>query len=221
MFDTLIDSRPKRHPRRYFGVGFVSLVAHTTVIAGAVIATLDAGQSDHGVRAEPSVYFVLQQEQPSTRQPLDDPLQQLRTVVAPPVISIGIPPIDITEKIDPKKYLGSGVEDNTANGVVLSNEVYIESIVQGKPSLLSAPPPPYPELLRQTGIEGRVLIEAVIDTAGRAEPGSVKIKHSANAGFDQPSRNWILQALFRPARVHGRAVRVLVQVPLDYRIIGK
>ena len=221
MFDTLIDSRPKRHPRRYFGVGVFSLVAHTTIIGGVVIATLNAGQSDHKVRAEPSVYVVLQQEKPSAQEQLDDPLQHRPTFVVPPVVSIGIPSIDVTEKIDVQRYLGSGVEDSTANAMVLSNDVFIESIVEDKPRLLSAPPPPYPELLRQAGIEGRVLIEAVIDTAGRAEPGSVEIKASADAGFDQPSRTWIQHALFRPARVHGRAVRVLVQVPLDYRIIGR
>ncbi len=221
MFETLIDSRPKRHPRKYFGVGVVSLGAHTTIIAGAVIATLNAGQSDNRLRAEPSVYFVLPPQKLSAQQPLDDPLRHLETFVVPPVVSIGIPSIDVTEKIDVQRYLGSGVEDSSASGMVLSNDVFIESIVEDKPRLLSAPPPPYPELLRQAGIEGRVLIEAVIDTAGRAELGSVEIKESADAGFDQPSRTWIQHALFRPARVHGRAVRVLVQVPVDYRIIGR
>jgi len=205
VFETLIDSRPKRHPRKYFGVGVVSLGAHTTIIAGAVIATLNAGQSDNRLRAERSVYFVLPPQKLSAQQPLDDPLRHLETFVVPPVVSIGIPSIDVTEKIDVQRYLGSGVEDSSASGMVLSNDVFIESIVEDKPRLLSAPPPPYPELLRQAGIEGRVLIEAVIDTAGRAEP----------------SRTWIQHALFRPARVRGRAVRVLVQVPLDYRIIGK
>jgi len=105
--------------------------------------------------------------------------------------------------------------------VPTGNEVFMEAIVEEKPSVLSAPQPPYPELLRQAGIQGRVLIQAVIDTTGRAEPNSIKIIQSPNPGFDQPSRTWIQHALFRPARVHGRAVRVLVQVPLDYRITGK
>jgi hypothetical protein len=28
----------------------------------------------------------------------------------------------------------------------------------------------------------------------------------------------VLRALFRPARVHGRAVRVLVNLPIDFKI---
>ncbi len=222
MFDTLIESRRKRDRKKYFGVGFVSLVVHTAVIAGAVIATLNAGQSDTKVRVDTAmVYLEQQQQKPPEQQPvqLDVPLKLFQTVVAPTEIPTNIPPVNLQEKFDPKDYSGSGVEGGTANGMVpTGNEVFMEAIVEEKPSVLSAPPPPYPELLRQAGIKGRVLIQAVIDTTGRAELNSVKIIQSPNPGFDQPSRTWIQHALFRPARVHGRAVRVLVQVPLDYTI---
>ncbi len=222
MFDTLIESRRKRDRKKYFGVGFVSLVVHTAVIAGAVIATLNAGQSDTKVRVDTAmVYLEQQQQKPPEQQPvqLDVPLKGFQTVVAPTEIPTNIPPVNLQEKFDPKDYSGSGVEGGTANGMVpTGNEVFMEAIVEEKPSVLSAPPPPYPELLRQAGIKGRVLIQAVIDTTGRAELNSVKIIQSPNPGFDQPSRTWIQHALFRPARVHGRAVRVLVQVPLDYTI---
>jgi periplasmic protein TonB len=114
------------------------------------------------------------------------------------------------------------VEGGAANGLVpTGNEVFMEAIVEEKPSVLSAPPPPYPDMLKQAGIQGRVLIQAVIDTTGRAEPNSVKILQSPNPGFEAGSRSWIMHALFRPARVHGRAVRVLIQVPLDYKLTGR
>ncbi len=225
MFETLIESKRKRDRKKYFGVGVVSLVVHTAIIAGAVIATLNAGQSDTKVRVDTAmVYLQEQQQKPPEQQPvqLDVPLKGFQTVVAPTEIPTNIPPVNLQEKFDPKDYSGSGVEGGTANGMVpTGNEVFMEAIVEEKPSVLSAPQPPYPELLRQAGIQGRVLIQAVIDTTGRAEPNSIKIIQSPNPGFDQPSRTWIQHALFRPARVHGRAVRVLVQVPLDYRITGK
>jgi len=66
-----------------------------------------------------------------------------------------------------------------------------------------------------------VLVQAIIDTTGHAEPGSVKIIQSPNTGFDQGSRNYVLHAVFRPARVHGRAVRVLIHVPIDYHLTGR
>jgi len=96
--------------------------------------------------------------------------------------------------------------------------VFMEAIVEEKPSVLSGPIPVYPELLKQAQIQGRVLVQAVIDTLGRAELNSVKILQSPNPGFDQSARQYVLKALFRPARVHGRAVRVLINIPIDYKI---
>ena len=54
--------------------------------------------------------------------------------------------------------------------------------------------------------------------ASEPEPPSVKVIQSPNPGFDQPAKNYVLRALFRPARVHGRAVRVLVNLPIDFKI---
>jgi len=99
-----------------------------------------------------------------------------------------------------------------------SNQVFLESVVEEKPEVLSGPKLQYPDLLRQAAIQGRVLVQAIIDTSGRAEPASVKVMQSPNPGFDQPAMNYVLRALFRPARVHGRAVRVLLNLPIDFKI---
>src|SRR6266480_2566328 len=222
MFDTLIEATRKRDRKKYFGVGFVSLVVHTAVIAGAVIATLNAGQSDTKVRVDTAmVYLEQQQQKPPEQQPvqLDVPLKGFQTVVAPTEIPTNIPPVNLQEKFDPKDYSGSGVEGGLATGMVpTGNEVFMEAIVEEKPTVLSGPIPVYPELLKQAQIQGRVLVQAIVDTLGRAEPTSVKVLQSPNAGFDQSAKNYVLKALFRPARVHGRAVRVLIQIPIDYRI---
>jgi len=102
-----------------------------------------------------------------------------------------------------------------------SDQVYPESGVEVLPAFLSGPTLVYPDLLRQAGVQGRVIVQAIIDTMGRAEPWSVKIIESPNEGFNEPARNYILGALFRAARIHARAVRVLVNVPIDYSIRPK
>ena len=151
MFDNLIESKRRKSSRRVFGVGAVSLVVHTVVIAGAVYATLSAGEADNSVKVDTAMVFV------------DQPKQE-------------------------------------------------------KPAVLSGPTLQFPELLRQAQIQGRVLVQAIIDTLGRAEPASVKVLQSPNPGFDQSAKSYVLKALFRPARVHGRAVRVLIQIPIDFRL---
>ena len=222
MFDRLIESKPKREKKKFFGVGFMSLVVHAAVIGGAVIATLKVGESATTVKADTTmVYMEQQQQKPPEQQPvqLEVQLKGFQTIVAPTEIPTNIPPVNLSEKFDPKDYSGTGVEGGSANGVLPSgNEVFMEAIVEEKPAVLSGPQPVYPELLKQAQITGRVLVQAIVDTLGRAEPSSVKVLQSPNPGFDQSSKNYILKCLFRPARVHGRAVRVLVQIPIDYRL---
>jgi periplasmic protein TonB len=223
VFDNLIESQRKKNRGRGFGLGAVSLVVHTVLIAAAVYATLNAGQTDNKVKIDTAMVFLDQpkQEKPPEQQPvqLDVPLKGFQTVVAPDVIPTNIPPVNLQEHFDPKDYSGTGVEGGISTGMVpTGNEVFMEAIVEEKPAVLSGPTPQYPELLRQAGIQGRVMVQAIIDTLGRAEQNSVKVLQSPNPGFDQSAKTYVLKTLFRPARVHGRAVRVLVQLPIDYRL---
>src|SRR5216110_1216508 len=214
VFDVLIESKRKKNSKKAFSVGFVSLTVHTAIIAGAVYATLNAGQTDHSVKVDTAmVYLEQHQEQkPPEQQPvqLDVQLKGFQTVVAPDVIPTNIPPVNLQEHFDPKDYSGTGVEGGVSTGMVpTGNEVFMEAIVEEKPAVLSGPTLQYPELLRQAQIQGRVLVQAIIDTLGRAEPPSIKVLQSPNPGFDQSAKSYVAKALFRPARVHGRAVRVL------------
>jgi TonB family protein len=221
VFDTLIESKRHTNRKRLFGVGFVSLVTHTVIIGAAVYATLSAGQADTKVVVDTAMVFLEQQQKPPEQQPvqLDIPLKGFQTVVAPDVIPTNIPPVNLQEHFDPKDYSGTGVEGGLSTGMVpTGNEVFMEAIVEEKPALLSSPQLLYPDLLRQAGIQGRVMVQAIVDTLGRAEPASVKVTQSPNPGFDAAAKNMVQKSLFRPARVHGHAVRVLIQIPIDFRI---
>ena len=47
---------------------------------------------------------------------------------------------------------------------------------------------------------------------------SIKIVQTPSPGFNRSTSQWALAALFRPARIQGRAVRALVRLPLDYSV---
>jgi periplasmic protein TonB len=220
VFENLIESKRKADAKKAFGLGFVSLMGHSVLVVLAVIATLTAGQAAQDILVDTTMVFLNQQEeQKQEEQPVIDipQLKGFQTVVAPTDIPTNIPPINLQEHFDPKDYSGSGVEGGIGTGV-MPDQVFLESVVEERPEVLSGPQPQYPDLLRQAGIQGRVLVQAIIDTSGRAEPPSVKVIQSPNPGFDQPAKNYVLRALFRPARVHGRAVRVLINLPIDFRI---
>src|SRR5882724_5320283 len=206
---TLLESRWK--------TGFASLAIHSAMIAGVVYATPHAAPRDDQVRTDTRVVLLAPQEEQKAADPppvqLADALQGFQTVDLPAQISTDIPPVDLQQRFDPKDYSGSGVE-----GGLSRNEVYAEGLVEERPALLSAPPPIYPALLKQAGIQGRVILPAVIDTTGRVEPASVRILKSPHPGFDQPTKDWVLKALFRPARLQGRGVRVFINLLVEYSI---
>jgi protein TonB len=74
-------------------------------------------------------------------------------------------------------------------------------------SVLLQPAPRYPPVLQAAGLEGRVLLEFVIDTAGHPEPASLRIIERSREGFDAAALETLERSLFRPARVGGRTVR--------------
>lgn len=90
--------------------------------------------------------------------------------------------------------------------------------------------PNYPTGMQMRGFEGRVVLEFVIDPAGRPEPATVRDMHpevvatlapalrDAYRQFLQVSREAILRARFVPALAGGCPVRQLVQQTISYTI---
>jgi TonB family protein len=70
------------------------------------------------------------------------------------------------------------------------------------------------ELLRE-GKTGRVLVEFVVDTLGRAEPSSINIVSASHPALSAPVREALAEATFLPAVRRGRPERQMIQVPLD------
>jgi TonB family protein len=84
--------------------------------------------------------------------------------------------------------------------------------------VIEQPAPRYPPVLAQAGITGRVELEYVVDTMGRAEPGSLHALSSTRPEFEAAARTAVLGSRYRPARLHGLVVRQLVRQILSFRI---
>jgi len=78
--------------------------------------------------------------------------------------------------------------------------------------------PTYPILMRDAKIEGRVLLQFVVDTLGRIEPASVVTIQSTHSQFEAAARRALLTCRYRPGRAGPRAVRVKVQMPFSFRL---
>jgi len=223
VFDVLIESKKSSQKGRLAGTSIASIVFHTLIIGAAVWATLSAGQTDDTVTVDTAMVYIQQETQKQPEQPpppqLDIQLKGFQTVVAPTDIPTNIPPVNLQEHFDPKDFSGVGVEGGVSTGIVpTGDQVLSLDVVQEKPERLAGPLPVYPPLLQQAGIEGVVTVQAIVDTMGRVEPNSIRIIQTPNPGFNESAKQMVLKSLFRPARVYGKAVRVLIQIPVNYKI---
>ena len=203
--------------RQALSSGVLVLAAHGVIGAAAVWATLRpqvATGTEHPPLVLPWPAEPDHDRLPAAPDGMADPSSPVLDL--PTESSIGLPPIDRGTPFDPTQWLHAGVVVGSASGKEAGP--LSAASVDELPLLLAGPAPRYPEGLRRAGIEGRVVVETVVDTLGRAEPSSVVIVATPRPGFAAPARDYVMRAVFRPARVHGRAVRVLVRVPIDFAI---
>ncbi|HXL06499.1 MAG TPA: energy transducer TonB [Gemmatimonadales bacterium] len=218
MRDLLIESGARATAHRpWLPSGLIAVVAHVVIVAGAVWATLDPARA---VGSEQSP-VVLTWPEETPRDPRGDARDAIPgppepVVDAPSLPPVGLPPIDPGGRIEPFLPVPGVAGTAPANE---SDAAVDWRSVEEPPALLAGPPPAYPELLRAAGIEGRVVFQVVIDTLGRAEPAA-RVVESANRGFDAAALAFVRGALFRPGRVRGRAVRVLIRLPIDFTLRG-
>jgi len=110
---------------------------------------------------------------------------------------------------------GFGDRDSLALAVSVDS-----TLLTTQPRVSKGPRPQYPMNLRRAGLSGRVLVSAVLDTAGRAEPGSIKVIDTPHEDFSREARRYVQTATFEPARVADRPTRVCIQIPIDFKITG-
>lgn len=88
--------------------------------------------------------------------------------------------------------------------------------VDQQPALVSHPPIRYAPEMQALRIGGTVIVEAALDTTGRVAPSTIKILQSPNPVFDPEARRVVAAAIYRPARVQGRATRVTIRQPITF-----
>jgi protein TonB len=165
----------------------------------------------------------------------DPPPRGFRTVVAPGDFPTDIPPVDLSDTpMDPRDFSGRGAEGGVAWGVVGGTGSIEQSPVLPEDGgevvyaatfdhalyepaqLVSQPTPQYPPAMLAVGISGRVVLEFIVDTLGTVEPPSIAVVESSHHAFEEPARESVSQAIFRPARLGSLAVRQRSRQPINF-----
>src|SRR6266576_48297 len=98
------------------------------------------------------------------------------------------------------------------------DSVFVVAQLESRPVTLTCPTLEYPRALRAQGVQGRVLIQLIIDTLGRAEPNTIRVLDTPDVGLSEAAMKAARGCIFKPGRVRGRAVRVKVDVPFDFNL---
>ena len=91
-------------------------------------------------------------------------------------------------------------------------------VIDSAPSLLWMPPLEYPPVARLGRIGDRVILELVIRADGRPDTASIGILQAGYREFAVEALTRVKQARFRPAKVAGCPVPVIVRLPFDFRV---
>src|SRR6266513_1459099 len=116
---------------------------------------------------------------------------------------------------------GNGLPARTTScSTVLAGDtmVYDTTQVEERPAIRSGPAPRYPSDLRRRGVQGRVVLAVIINADGTADVGSLVVTQRVAAGLDSESVRFVRRTSFWPGCLRGRAVRVRVAIPIDYKV---
>src|SRR4051812_16699908 len=158
-------------------------------------------------------------------------------VVAPPVsIPTNLPAIDLSKAVTKESdFSGKGVAGGSANGVKggTGNEndtgksagvkeeehgPYMEFQVEKPVAKIGGEAPEYPPSLRDSGVEGQVVAQFVVNESGRYEAGTLKILSSSNPAFTAAVKDALPRMRFSAAQIGGKKVQQLVQMPFQFHL---
>jgi protein TonB len=156
-------------------------------------------------------------------------------VVAPVVnIPTNIPTVDLSKAItNENDFSGKGVAGGSDKGVkggtgkegdtgksagLADHGPYMEFQVEKPVEKIGGDAPEYPSSLRDSGVEGQVLAQFVVNEGGRYEGGSLKILSSSNPAFTAAVKDALPRMRFSAAQIGGKKVQQLVQMPFQFHL---
>lgn len=237
MLNVLLESRAAR-PRRMGGT-LASAVAHGVLIAWAVALTLpepgDARDAPPDLTTR-AIFVPLPDRRPAATGAPASPREAVpsssrrdqlpRTIEVPIGIPDRLPPIDVGLKPPADEVrIGSGaprltggvIEARGLTGAV--GDVLDAGATDRPPRMLgSSPVPRYPDGLRAAGFTGRVVVQVVVDTTGRAEMDQLQIVEASHPSFADAVRASLPRHRFVPGEAGGRKVRTRVQIPFEFAL---
>jgi TonB family protein len=139
------------------------------------------------------------------------------------------PPVDLTGNqggvVDANLTVGQMTEQITVTAQGVSSGASAtphapQSIAVGgnvhAANLIRQVKPPYPESARAAGIEGSVVLSAVVDTEGK--PTRIRVTRSLGDEFDSSALQAVSQWRYQPTLLNGRPVEVMTDITVAFKL---
>lgn len=175
------------------------------------------------------------EEKPVEAPPVVKGTQELVPPEEPPAKIPDVDPTQVAAKVEDFSGQGKlgGVADGVPTGVAqdVTNRTaaadegtYDMSSVQELPQLQNASESQrvlqrnYPPLLRDAGVAGTVQIRMRVNEDGRVDASSIEVVESSHEAFGDAAKRVAERMRFRPAKVDGRAVKVMVVITITFNV---
>ncbi len=74
----------------------------------------------------------------------------------------------------------------------------------------------YPEVAKKAGVEGRVIVQFVVDENGNVQ--DAEVVRGLGAGLDEVALSAVQKAKFKPGMQRGKPVKVKMSLPITFRL---
>lgn len=74
----------------------------------------------------------------------------------------------------------------------------------------------YPEMAKKAGVEGRVIVQFVVDEEGNVQ--DPQVVRGLGAGLDEEAVRAVRMAKFKPGQQRGKPVKVKMSLPITFRL---
>ena len=162
------------------------------------------------------------------------PPKGFKVLEAPVNVPVKIPDVDLSKvATNEDDFSGKGVKGGSSTGTegsqgtkegaaagsaVDTDKTYAEFEVERTVSPISGTSVDYPESMRTSGAEGRVLAQFVVNESGRVETSTFKVLESSNPAFTAAVKAALPRMKFRPAQIGKTNVQQVVQQAFVFQL---
>ncbi len=158
------------------------------------------------------VFPPKQKKQPKPKPIKKESIKPVEKIALNPVKKV-VPEAETTKEISPEPVTQKKIETVTTEVLPIPVPIFQLSDM---PQYLHKETPVYPPAMRARGETATVKLEAYIDKKGKVR--KVTIIQSAGKEFDQAAKKAIWASTFSPAKADGKAVAVLLRLPVKFNL---